>query len=1054
MSLTIINECPRCHNQTKEIGQKKWECPYCGAIYSIGTHYDGTEFAYPVAPPKELPCGKMGERASQISVDKIEVKEIKPPKTIESDVYRNSNDLDYHDIVNLITIFLEKGEWEEASDKICKLRNLGDSCSVGAATWYEMAFDRHAHNDSELVRSFSNITEAEVSRLDNILPYVMPDFRNRILNLILNSGYVGDESTVMLFTYVLPYVFNETIYSVKERKTKIEYAFDKVISLGYPKTFKYLLTHALADNEVDQYISYLEKFAQNCTPVAAQEYYAMILAVDPGNIAAHRSLVQADIEADAPADKCIADFENLILYSQAPKNDVEKFISILVNERTTTESKSNFMWALLGYYHEDEEQQKRAMSKYADLLLASKLWDKATDFYSAVLSKNTQDATVYFQLCLADMHFSNIRELIASDASFKSHPYYCKALALAVKTDSEYAEKLKGLMDSQKNRIQDEQEKKKKRTKLLLTGVAAVVAIVAIILTIVLVGNVREYKRYSHENIVLTIEDKVEPTKNSSYYDGYVIAFDVNIANNSILDIIQVRGELAVYNAEGNLLITADCTFSSLTIEAGKDETLVLNIDCRESDKVLELYYADCDDISATFKLTEVIYEGYESREYDEEPVTILALKVGSDGVSTTEKSYQDALALFNQGKYAEAAPLFEALGLYKESYNYYNQCCTNIETANKDAAYNNAMSLYAQGEYGEAINVLNEIYGYKDSADKIDEIILSAESKAKAAATTGDYVGACTILEKLGYTSSNSKLYKAYAYASEGYFADAVQYGLTVVVIPEGVESIPDNYFKDANHSYALEKVVLPSTIKSIGSSAFYGCSKLTEINLPTGIVTINPSAFNGCSSLTTIVFPEGLTTIGNNAFAYCSKLKQIQWSSTILTIGNNAFKSCDSLTSLALPSKITSIGTGAFTECDGLLTISIPGSIKTISESAFSGCTRLTQVTINSGTEVIGAYAFSNCPMLSTITLADTLKEIKNNAFYQCTALTEVTIPAQVTLIGNYAFYGCSSLQRVYFDNTEGWVKDGWSNLTVTDAQKNAQKLVLDSAGTWKRN
>lgn len=597
------------------------------------------------------------------------------------------------------------------------------------------------------------------------------------------------------------------------------------------------------------------------------------------------------------------------------------------------------------------------------------------------------------------------------------------------------------------------QDKKKRTIRNIIIGAVALVAIVVTIIIIASVSKSNEYKRYSADNIVLSIVDRCEPTESSSYYDGYVIAFDMNIKNNSVLDIVQIRGELVVYNAGGKKLLTADCIFSSLNIGAGKEVNTVLNIDCRENADVLELYYSDCDDLSATFKLTEVLYKGADGREYDEEPVSVLALKDGSDGVSSTEKSYQEALAMFNQGKYTEAAPLFEALGSYKDSYNYYSQCCSYIEIATYDAIYNKAMDLYAQEKYGEAINTFNEIYGHKDSAEKIDEIILVVETKAESYACVGDYAEACNILEQLGYNSNNSNLYQAYAYANEGYFADAVQCGLTVVVISEGVETIPDNYFKDANHNYSLKKVVLPSTIKSIGTSAFYGCSKLTEINLPLGMVAINPSAFSGCTSLTAIAFPEGLTTIGNNAFAYCSNLKQVQWSSTILTIGNNAFKSCDSITSLDLPSKITSIGTGAFTECDGLLTVSIPGSIKTISESAFSSCTRLTQVTMNSGTEVIGAYAFSNCPMLSNLTLADTLKEIRNNAFYQCTALTEVTIPAQVTLIGNYAFCGCSSLQRVYFDNTEGWVKNGWSDLTVTDAQKNAQKLVV-GADTWSKS
>ena len=186
-----IDVCTACPGRLEQKGAY-WVCRNCGAVYAIGKHYDGTVFSYPVAPSKELPFGQMAKRASQLSVGKITVKEIKPMRSLETDVYRESIDLDHNEHVKLITIFLKNGEWDVAQSRIYDLRNLNDPCSVAAAAWYEMACERHAHNDMELVRSFSDITDAELAQLDAIIPYATPDFRRRVLDFLLSYGYVGD----------------------------------------------------------------------------------------------------------------------------------------------------------------------------------------------------------------------------------------------------------------------------------------------------------------------------------------------------------------------------------------------------------------------------------------------------------------------------------------------------------------------------------------------------------------------------------------------------------------------------------------------------------------------------------------------------------------------------------------------------------------------------------------------------------------------------------------------------------------------------------------------
>ena len=57
------------------------------------------------------------------------------------------------------------------------------------------------------------------------------------------------------------------------------------------------------------------------------------------------------------------------------------------------------------------------------------------------------------------------------------------------------------------------------------------------------------------------------------------------------------------------------------------------------------------------------------------------------------------------------------------------------------------------------------------------------------------------------------------------------------------------------------ITKLVLPSTVTSIGARAFENCTALKEIVLPSDLKTIKDYAFMGCNSLESIAVPEGVT-------------------------------------------------------------------------------------------------------------------------------------------------------------------------------------------------
>lgn len=77
------------------------------------------------------------------------------------------------------------------------------------------------------------------------------------------------------------------------------------------------------------------------------------------------------------------------------------------------------------------------------------------------------------------------------------------------------------------------------------------------------------------------------------------------------------------------------------------------------------------------------------------------------------------------------------------------------------------------------------------------------------------------------------------------------------VVVCPTGV---------CANYTF-------PSTVKTIGELAFYGCT-FESAAIPAGVTTIEGYAFSNCRSMTTVDIPSTVTTIGEYAFGDCDYL------------------------------------------------------------------------------------------------------------------------------------------------------------------------------------
>lgn len=270
---------------------------------------------------------------------------------------------------------------------------------------------------------------------------------------------------------------------------------------------------------------------------------------------------------------------------------------------------------------------------------------------------------------------------------------------------------------------------------------------------------------------------------------------------------------------------------------------------------------------------------------------------------------------------------------------------------------------------------------------------------------------------------------------------------GLTSIFIPNSVTSIGSSAFE---YCSGLTSVTIPNSVTSIGQWAFQSCNVLTSVHItdleawckihigsdpfscahhlflngeeitnliiPSSVTSINSSAFSGCSGLTSVTIPSSVTSIGYNAFSGCTELISINIPNSVKRIDSFAFSECTGLTSFEIPNRVTSINEFTFQGCSGLKTLTIPQSVTSIGSSAFSGCSGLTTITIPNSVTFIGSGAFSRCSGLTSITIPNSVTSIGSGAFSGCSGLITASISNNMTKIPAALFRDCTNLKTVY--------------------------------------
>ena len=95
----------------------------------------------------------------------------------------------------------------------------------------------------------------------------------------------------------------------------------------------------------------------------------------------------------------------------------------------------------------------------------------------------------------------------------------------------------------------------------------------------------------------------------------------------------------------------------------------------------------------------------------------------------------------------------------------------------------------------------------------------------------------------------------------------------------------------------------IIPNSVTSIGSSAFYDCGGLTSVTIGNSVARIGENAFFGCIGLTSVTIGNGVTGIGHNAFTGCSRLATIAIPNSVRNIGLWTFRGCIDLKEIRVP-------------------------------------------------------------------------------------------------------------------------------------------------------
>ena len=313
-------------------------------------------------------------------------------------------------------------------------------------------------------------------------------------------------------------------------------------------------------------------------------------------------------------------------------------------------------------------------------------------------------------------------------------------------------------------------------------------------------------------------------------------------------------------------------------------------------------------------------------------------------------------------------------------------------------------------------------------------------------------YTGALVIPDVVEYSGKQLKVIRVNCTLPQ---VSSVQFG-------KNITQISNSCFSD---NQQITSITIPSTLKTIGGSAFSGCTSLTTVKWE-GDMILSEYIFSGCSNLKNLSYKSICKDIPPYAFDNCSSL--IFDLSEIEQIGRRAFRGCKSLNKIDLSSiksrlkwdwnesKTRRTG-GQFANCGNISLFILGSKIDEICEDLWENCSidSLVLASSNKGLDIMSesaepssqsAYHFNNVS-LKGLYLGRNINQPPKYYVTSCmrdfngSNVKYVTVGSSVSHLGDlknngisygYFFANCKNLCNITFEGTSIKIGYGCFNQT----------------------
>lgn len=320
----------------------------------------------------------------------------------------------------------------------------------------------------------------------------------------------------------------------------------------------------------------------------------------------------------------------------------------------------------------------------------------------------------------------------------------------------------------------------------------------------------------------------------------------------------------------------------------------------------------------------------------------------------------------------------------------------------------------------------------YLPSGEYYVEVISGAKTAGKGFKVGTNAKDITATLGKV-YLEGESEIEEEYGVLDSGTCGDNVEWVLyndgSLYIKGMGMMTSwkSEKYVPWYNYADTITRLIMGSSITSIGDNAFYRCTNMTEATIGQDVVSLGEYAFGRCGSLTEITIPDSVESLGDHAFYYCS-----------------------GLTKIVIPDTVLSMGSYCFSNCTGLTDVTIGNGITEIEDDTFLWCTALTEITIPDSVTSIGEWAVAQCKALTEVTIGNSVTEIGGSCFYNCSSLVKVSLSESLEFIGSGAFDGADAVSTVYYSGTgEDWFAINFADQYSTPCRTGVDFYIATDSG-----